>query len=110
MTRDPHHISSAIIHARPEAAAELCRRIPALMPGLEVPAAEGGKLVVTLETDSESEIVDRLNAISLMDGVLSVSLVYHHFEPPAETPDAALADPATKEGSSPCTGSRGETT
>lgn len=101
MTRDPRHISSAVIHARPAAAAELRQRIPALMPGVEVPAAEGGKLVVTLETDSESEIVDRLNAIALMDGVLSVSLVYHHFEPPADTPEAASPDPATEEGSSP---------
>lgn len=83
------HISSAVIHARPEDAAEVAGRIIDTMPGVEIPAAEGGKLVATLETESEAEIVERLNTITLMDGVLSVSLIYHHFEPLADLEPAA---------------------
>jgi len=36
---------------------------------------------VTLETASESEVVDRLNAIQVLEGVLAATLVFHHFEP-----------------------------
>ena len=37
-------------------------------------------MVVTLETATEWEIVARLNEISLLDGVMSASMVFHHFE------------------------------
>ena len=36
--------------------------------------------MVTLETRSEADIVTRLNEISLLAGVLSAALVFHHFE------------------------------
>ena len=42
---------------------------------------EEGKLVVTLETATEGEIVERLNRIQTLDGVLAAALVFHHFEP-----------------------------
>ena len=42
---------------------------------------EAGKLVVTLETASEGEIVEHLNGIQALDGVLAAVRVFHHFEP-----------------------------
>jgi nitrate reductase NapD len=42
---------------------------------------EQGKLVVTLETQSEGEIVERLNRIQALEGVLAANLVFHHVEP-----------------------------
>ena len=41
------------------------------------------------ETDTEADIVTRLNEISLLDGVMSAALVYHHFEPAAEADSTA---------------------
>lgn len=54
------------------------------MPGVEIHAQENGKMVVTLETGSDQEIVDRMTAISLLDGVLSTAMVFHHIENEAE--------------------------
>jgi periplasmic nitrate reductase NapD len=52
------------------------------MDGAEVHGGvETGKLVVTLETATEAEVVERINAIEVLDGVLAASLVFHHFEP-----------------------------
>jgi nitrate reductase NapD len=52
------------------------------MPGVEIRGGvEAGKLVVTLETASEAEVVERLNAIQVIDGVLAATLVFHHVEP-----------------------------
>jgi periplasmic nitrate reductase NapD len=78
---DELHVSSLVVHGRPERLeaiqAELVR-----LAGIEVHAAAAtGKLVVTLETESEDEIVARLTTISLLDGVLSATLVFHHVEP-----------------------------
>jgi periplasmic nitrate reductase NapD len=73
------HISSLVVHARPQAAATVRRDIAA-MPGAEIHAGQGGKIVVTLETSSETAIVTRLNEISLLPGVLSAVLVFHQVD------------------------------
>ncbi len=77
---DELHVSSLVVHGRPDRLdgirASLLR-----MPGVEIHATgPTGKMVVTLETFSEAEIVNRLTEISLLDGVLSAALVFHHFE------------------------------
>lgn len=78
--RREHHISSLLIHARPEQVDEVRRRIASLADA-EIHASDcSGKLVVTLETRSEHEIVQGLNAIQDIPGVLSAALVFHHFE------------------------------
>ena len=73
------HVSSLVLHVRPENDVEV-RAALAAMPGVEVPASSGGKLVVTLETASEADIVTCMNEMSLLPGVLSAALVFHHFE------------------------------
>jgi nitrate reductase NapD len=71
------HISSLVIQARPERLAEVRGAIAAR--GAEIPASDpDGKLVVVLETDSERKITDFLNEVSVMPGVLSANLVFHH--------------------------------
>lgn len=74
------HISSLVVHVRPERAAALSARI-AQFPGTEMQACDvPGKLIVTLETESTAEIVERLNAIHDLPGVISAALIYHHWE------------------------------
>jgi len=69
------------VHSLPERAAQVASRIAGI-PGAELRGdSAGGKLVVLLETASEAEIVERLNAIQLLDGVLAATLVFHHVEP-----------------------------
>jgi nitrate reductase NapD len=75
-----HHISSLVVHGRPQAIEALTTAIGAIA-GAEVPIADPrGKLVVTLETTSEAGITDALARISLLDGVLAATLVFHHVE------------------------------
>ena len=73
------HISSLVVHARPEAA-DAIRPAMAGLPGIEIHGEANGKFVLTLETESEQTIVDHLNTISLLDGVLAATLVFHHVE------------------------------
>ncbi|WP_448188255.1 chaperone NapD [Azospirillum sp. sgz301742] len=73
------HISSVVVHARPEAVPAI-RPVMAALSGVDIHAEAGGKLVLTLETESEQTIVEHLNTISLLDGVLAATLVFHHVE------------------------------
>ena len=74
------HISSLLIHARPAAIASARSAIAAL-DGVEVHGANPqGKIVVTLETRDEDEIVAAMDALQRMTGVVSVALVYHQTE------------------------------
>lgn len=78
------HISSLVVHTRPERVSSIVESLGAIQ-GAEVHGgADTGKLIVTLETETESEVVERINAIQLLDGVLAATLVFHHFEPVQE--------------------------
>ncbi|HET8727055.1 MAG TPA: chaperone NapD [Alphaproteobacteria bacterium] len=78
MSRE-HHISSLVVHGRPERLAAIGEAIRAL-EGAEVHAMEAGRMVVTLETASESAILLRIHEIGLIDGVMSATLAFHHVE------------------------------
>ena len=74
------HVSSLVVHARPETLDDVRDALRA-MPGVEIHGENAaGKIVITLETRTEHEVVQRLGAISELPGVLSAALVYHHFE------------------------------
>ena len=77
---DEFHVSSLVVHCRRERADEVATVMGA-MDGMEVHGGvPEGKLVVTLETATEDEIVERLNQVQLLDGVLAATLVFHQFE------------------------------
>lgn len=69
------HISSLVVHTLPD-------RVPGVVEGIGRiqgadihGGADTGKLIVTLETDTESQVVERINAIQLLDGVLAATLL-----------------------------------
>jgi len=78
------HISSLVVHSRPDRVQAISERIGLIEGTVVHGGAEAGKLIVTLETDTESQVVERINAIQLLDGVLAATLVFHHFEPVQE--------------------------
>jgi nitrate reductase NapD len=78
------HISSLVVHSRPDRIQSILESLGSIQ-GAEVHGgADTGKLIVTLETKNESEVVERINAIQLLEGVLAATLVFHHFEPVQE--------------------------
>lgn len=74
------HISSVIVHVRPERAGAAAAAIERLQ-GAEIhQRTEAGKLIVTLETATTGAVLDRLTAIQDLPGVVSAALVYHQWE------------------------------
>jgi nitrate reductase NapD len=74
------HISSLVVHGLPRNLASIRNAISAI-PGAEIPIADAsGKMIVTLETESQGAVADALTRISLFDGVMSATLVFHHVD------------------------------
>lgn len=74
------NISSIIVHPGPGQAEAVSARL-AEVAGVEIHAvAEDGRMIVTVETDSDGAMVDAFDAISKTEGVLSASMVYHQTE------------------------------
>jgi nitrate reductase NapD len=71
------HVSSLVVRAVPERLADVTRRIGALNAAEVALSDASGKIVVTLETTDEAEIVGAMSAMQHMNGVVSVALVYH---------------------------------
>lgn len=79
------HISSLLVHAQP-AALPAVHAALACLDGIEIHgASDTGKIVVTLETENSGGIVERLERIRDLAGVLSAVLVFHQIEPLPQT-------------------------
>ena len=74
------NISSIIVHAKPAELSSVRGNLEQI-PGVEVHAAtDDGKLVVTIETDTDGETAGTFDRINTMDGVMSAAMVFHQFE------------------------------
>ncbi|MDP9941751.1 chaperone NapD [Ectopseudomonas alcaliphila] len=73
----PLHISSLLVHVRPELLSAVKTNLRQL-EGLELhQESPQGKLVVVLETEHERHILARIEQINALPGVLNAALVYH---------------------------------
>lgn len=74
------HISGLVVSCVAELEGAV---IPALteIPGCELHTkTDDGKLVVTLERDSQASTSDAIEAISAIEGVMNTALAYHRVE------------------------------
>jgi nitrate reductase NapD len=80
MDQQELHISSMVVHTRPEYLASVKQDIENL-PGAEIHGESvSGKLVVVLETQNQGFITDIIDKINNFEHVLNTALVYHHIE------------------------------
>ncbi|QJR14280.1 chaperone NapD [Usitatibacter palustris] len=75
------HITSAVAFVKPERAVAIAADI--VRRGLaDVPQADdaSGRLVVLIEKPSTGDVLDTIDAIRALNGVLAIHLVYQHVE------------------------------
>ncbi|MBY5993286.1 chaperone NapD [Ferrimonas balearica] len=78
-----YHVSSLVVHCRPQQVDAVAQAIAA-HPGAEVPTRQDAKLVVVLEATDGQAVLDLVDAIRALEGVLSTALVYQQVEPMTE--------------------------
>lgn len=75
------NISSLLVNAHPEGITQVQAGLLAL-DGVEVHAVtEEGRMIVTIEAESEQAVASMYETINHHPGVLSASMVYHQYEP-----------------------------
>lgn len=73
-------ISGVLVHAHPLKITEVRDALSA-MNGVEVhQETDDGRLIITVEESGEVRAGDSLLEIHRIDGVITASLVYHHFD------------------------------
>jgi periplasmic nitrate reductase NapD len=78
------NICGVLVHARPEARFDVARALEAL-PGVEIHTmGDQGKLVVTVEDAGGTWAGATIDQFNQVPGVLSVALVFHHFDKECE--------------------------
>ncbi|OGB34115.1 MAG: hypothetical protein A3F78_16705 [Burkholderiales bacterium RIFCSPLOWO2_12_FULL_61_40] len=81
------NISSAIVYAK-STQEQILRAHLSQMEGVEIHAStDDGKLIVTIESDSDRTAVDTYEAIERIDSVLSVAMIFQQTE---SNPDQEL--------------------
>jgi len=80
MKTDELHVSSLIVHVRPEKTKDLSDCINQLMGVELITIADQGKAIVVIEAANQREIMKSIDKINDIDGVVHTSLVYHEFE------------------------------
>jgi periplasmic nitrate reductase NapD len=93
---DQIHIASLVVHALPQHAMAVTAAITALPAAQVHGLSPQGKLVVTLEAESDATMLDQIAAIQQLDGVLTAALVYQCADRrEAMDEEVAHDDPAT---------------
>jgi nitrate reductase NapD len=74
------NISSVIVIPRPERV-QFVVDLLAATEGVAVAAVSPeGKIIITIETEGDRETIQTYEQISVMEGVMSASMVYHQLE------------------------------
>ncbi|HTH16896.1 MAG TPA: chaperone NapD [Magnetospirillum sp.] len=74
------NVCGVLVHVRPERRHDIAKRLEEL-PGVEIHAiGDDGKLIVTVEDAGGTWAGATIDQFNTVQGVLSVALVYHHFD------------------------------
>ena len=74
------HIAGVLVHARIDVLPQVRREIAAFTGAVVHGAHADGRLVVTIEGASSRALLDTMNMMSALPGVMSAALVYQHNE------------------------------
>jgi nitrate reductase NapD len=77
---DEVHIASFVVHHRAEAVVALHEALAA-HAGAEIAAQEQTRAILLHECAGTRELLDCMDAVRAVPGVIGVNLVYHHAEP-----------------------------
>ena len=82
------HIASCVAYARPEAAEAIAQAIAATGIAEIARRDDRGRLVLLIEGPSAARVLDAMDAIRALEGVLAVHLAYQHAEPESAMQEA----------------------
>lgn len=74
------NIAGIVVRSRPETLSVVRRQLESLT-GCEIHAAtDDGRMVVTIENPEDRKLSEHVMQVETLPGVVSASLIYHHFD------------------------------
>ena len=80
MKTEELHVSSLIVHLNNKKAEQIKLDINKLVGTEVITISPEGKAVVVIEAPNQKVIMDVIDSINDLDGVINTGLVYHEFE------------------------------
>lgn len=80
MKAEELHVSSLIVHVNIEKIDNIRANINLLSGAEVITVSPEGKAIVVLEAPSQKVIMQAIDSINAVDGVINTGLVYHEFE------------------------------
>jgi len=80
LTNKNHHIASVLVQGWPDKMPAIESELTTLAGVESHGSNETGKLILTLEAENDAGLVETMGLIQMAEGVVNVSLVYHHME------------------------------
>lgn len=80
MTGEELHVSSLIVHINIAKSTTIELAINQLSGAEVITISEQGKAIVVLEASNQKQIMQVIDKINELDGVINTGLVYHEFE------------------------------
>ncbi|WP_298442433.1 chaperone NapD [uncultured Ferrimonas sp.] len=75
-----YHVVSLVVHANPEKHEQVVSQLSALRGTELVTHTEDHKYVVVIEGSTRQQVLDGIEAIQAMNGILSTTLAYHQVD------------------------------
>ena len=84
------NISGVLIHSKIDKSDTVTSQLKTIN-GVEIHAEkDDGRIIVTVEKESEHDLIETINTLQEIDGVISISMVYHHFDVLEPEPNRGL--------------------
>ncbi|MCP4326092.1 MAG: chaperone NapD [Psychromonas sp.] len=80
MKAEELHVSSLIVHVNIEKVENIRANINLLTGAEVITVSPEGKAIVVLEAPNQRVIMEVIDSINALDGVINTGLVYHEFE------------------------------
>ncbi|HRN62772.1 MAG TPA: chaperone NapD [Luteimonas sp.] len=91
------HVASLVVRHRPEAVPALAAAIEST-DGLELAMQDDTRSVLLQESDGTRGLMDSIDLLQALPGVITVNLVYHHVERLEPPGDVSAFDPQESHG------------
>lgn len=96
--KDEQHISSLVVLHRPDAV-DVLKAFVDHRDALDIAIQGDCRCVVLCETENQRAVLDHIEAMEALPGVINVSLIYHHVEPQSVMDEQVSSD-ASLQGAS----------
>ncbi|HEY4529707.1 MAG TPA: chaperone NapD [Luteimonas sp.] len=91
------HVASLVVRHQPDATQALARAIEAV-PGLDLALQQDTCMVLVQESDGTRGLMESIDLLQALPGVITVNLVYHHVERQEPHGDIPASDPQESHG------------